>query len=135
MAPASPWWFIQTPGIDLHPPPHPAHIPQVSKDCLSLKIINCSLSLLSSLAQSCPTLCDPMNRGTPGFPDNHQLLEFTQTHVHRHDGEAIQPSHPLLSPSPPTFNLFSSAQVHELLEGAGCVLLSSVGSLAQDLWL
>ena len=53
----------------------------------------------SSVAQSCPTLCDPMNRGTPGLPVYHQLPEFTQTHVHRvHD--AIQSSHPLSSPSP-----------------------------------
>ena len=53
----------------------------------------------SSVAQSCPTLCDPMNRSTPGLPVHHQLPEFTQTHVHR-VGDAIQPSHPLLSPSP-----------------------------------
>ena len=54
----------------------------------------------SSVAQSCPTLCDPMNCGTPGLPVHHQLPEFTQTHVHR-VGDAIQPSHPLFSPSPP----------------------------------
>ena len=53
----------------------------------------------SSVTQSCPTLCDPMNRSTPGLPVHHQLLEFTQTHVHQ-VGDAIQPSHPLLSPSP-----------------------------------
>ena len=53
----------------------------------------------SSVAQSCPTLCDPKNRSTPGLPFNHQLPEFTQTHAHR-VGDAIQPSHPLLSPSP-----------------------------------
>ena len=53
----------------------------------------------SSVAQSCPTLCDPMNRSTPGLPVHHQLPEFTQTHIHRiHD--AIQQSHPLSSPSP-----------------------------------
>ena len=46
----------------------------------------------SSVAQSCPTLCDPMNRSTPGLPVHHQLPEFTQTHVHR-VGDAIQPSH------------------------------------------
>ena len=57
----------------------------------------------SSVAQSCPTLCDPMNRSTPGLPVHHQLLEFTQTHVHR-VGNAIQPSHPLSSPSPPAPN-------------------------------
>ena len=54
----------------------------------------------SSVAQSCPTLCDPMNPGTPGLPVHHQLLDFIQTHVHR-VGDAIQPSHPLPSPSPP----------------------------------
>ena len=54
----------------------------------------------SSVAQSCPTLCDPMNCSTPGLPVHHQLLEFTQTQVHR-VSDAIQPSHPLSSPSPP----------------------------------
>ena len=54
----------------------------------------------SSVAQSCLTLCDPMNRSTPGLPFHHQLPEFTQTHIHR-VSDAIQPSHPLLSPSPP----------------------------------
>ena len=54
----------------------------------------------SSVAQSCPTLCNPMNRSTPGLPVHHQLPEFTQTQVHR-VSDAIQPSHPLSSPSPP----------------------------------
>ena len=54
-------------------------------------------------AQSCPILCNPMNRSTPGLPVHHQLLEFTQTHVHR-VSDAIQPSHPLLSPFPPAPN-------------------------------
>ena len=58
----------------------------------------------SSVAQSCPTLCDPMNRSTPGLPVHHQFPEFTQTHVHR-VGDAVQPSHPLLSPSPLALNL------------------------------
>ena len=57
----------------------------------------------SSVAQSCPTLCDPMNRSMPGLPVHHQLPEFTQTHVHW-VGDAIQPSHPLSSPSPPARN-------------------------------
>ena len=57
----------------------------------------------SSVAQSCPTPCDPMNCSTPGLPVHHQLPEFTQTHVHR-VGDAIQPSHPLSSPSPPAPN-------------------------------
>ena len=55
------------------------------------------------LTQSCPALCDPMNRSTPGLPVHHHLLEFTQTHVHR-VGDAIQPSQPLSSPSPPAPN-------------------------------
>ena len=58
----------------------------------------------SSVAQSCPTLCDPMDCSRPGLPVHHQLLEFTQTHVHW-VGDAIQPSHPLSSPSPPAPNL------------------------------
>ena len=58
---------------------------------------------VSSLAQSCPTLCDPMNRSTPGLPVRHHLPEFTQTHVHR-VGDAIQPSHPLSPPSLPAPN-------------------------------
>ena len=57
----------------------------------------------SSIAQSCTTLCDPMYHNTPGLPVHHQLPEFTQTHAHQ-VGDAIQPSHPLLSPSPPAPN-------------------------------
>ena len=69
----------------------------------------------SSVAQSCLTLCDPMNRRTPGLPVHHQLPESTQTHVHR-VGDAIQPSHPLLSPSPlpsifPSIRVFSNESV------------------------
>ena len=70
----------------------------------SLSEKRCSLSVqVSSVAQLCPTLCDPMNRSTPGLLVHHQLLEFTQTHVHQ-VGDAIQPSHPLLFPSPPAPN-------------------------------
>ena len=79
----------------------------------------------SSVTQSCPTLWDPMNHSTPGFPVHHQLLESTQTHVHW-VGDAIQPSHPLLSPSAPALNLSehqglfkwvsSSQQVGKVLE-------------------
>ena len=58
---------------------------------------------IRSVAQSCLTLCDPMNRSTPGLPVHHQLPEFTQTHIHQ-VSDAIQPSHPLLSPSPPAPN-------------------------------
>ena len=57
-------------------------------------------SQFSSVSQSCQTLYDPMNRSTPGLPVHHQLPEFAQTHAHR-VSDAIQPSHPLLAPSPP----------------------------------
>ena len=57
-----------------------------------------------SVTQLCPTLCNPMDCSVPGLPVHHQLLEFTQTHVHW-VGSAIQPSHPLSSPSPPAFSL------------------------------
>ena len=82
--------------------------------------------LINSVAQSCPTLCDPMNRSTPGLPVHHQLPVSTQTHVHQVD-DAIQPSHhSLLFPSPPALNLSqhrglyqwvnSSHQVAKVLE-------------------
>ena len=58
----------------------------------------------SLVAQLYPTFCDPMDCSTPGFPVHHELLEFAQIHVHQ-VGDAIQPSHPLSSPSPPDFNL------------------------------
>ena len=67
----------------------------------------------SSVTQSCPTLCDPMDCSMPGFPVHHQLPELAQTHVHR-VRDAIQPSHPLSSPSPPAFNL---SQCQGLLQG------------------
>ena len=80
---------------------------------------------LSSVAQSCPTLCNPMDCSTPGLPVHHQLPEFTQTHVHW-VADAIQQFHPLSSPSPPAFNLSqhqglcqwvsSSHQVAKVLE-------------------
>ena len=62
-----------------------------------------AFSSVSSVAQSCPTLCDPMNHSPPGLPVHHQLPEFTQTHVHW-VSDAIQPSHPLSTPSPPVPN-------------------------------
>ena len=78
----------------------------------------------SSVTQLCPTLCDPMDCSMPDFPVHHQLLELAQTHVHR-VGDAIKPSHPLLSPAP-AFNLSqhqglfqrvsSSSQVTKVLE-------------------
>ena len=65
--------------------------------------LNHSSVQFTSVTQSCPTLCDPMNCSTPGFPIHHQLPEFTQTHMHG-VGDATQPSHPLSSPSPPAPN-------------------------------
>ena len=97
-----------------HRPSHPVREPDiVSLARVTLQMIlrphvnirRFSSVQFSSVAQSCPTLCDPMNRSTPGFPAHHQLPELTQTHVHR-VGDAIQPSHPLLSPSPPALNLY-----------------------------
>ena len=69
----------------------------------SLKIYPKKLIQFNSVTQSCPTLCDPMNCSTPGLPVHHQLLEFTQTHVHW-VSDAIQLSHPLSSPFPPAPN-------------------------------
>ena len=79
----------------------------------------------SSIAQLCPTLCDPMNHSTPGLPVHHHLPQFTQTHVHW-VSDAIQPFHPRLSPSPPAPNpsqhqiffqwVSSSHEVAEVLE-------------------
>ena len=66
---------------------------------MSIKWSFVSLVKFSSVTQSCPTLCDPMNCSTPGLPVHHQLTDFIQTHVHR-VGDATQPSHPLSSPSP-----------------------------------
>ena len=71
--------------------------------CLTLQH-NLTQNRFSSVAQSYLTLCDLMDCTTPGLPVHHQLLESTQTHVHW-VGDAIQPSHPLSSPSPPAFNL------------------------------
>ena len=77
------------------------------------------------VGKSCPILCEPMDYSTPGFPALHRLLQFAQTHVHW-VGDAIQPSHPMSPPSPPTLNLFqhqglfqwvsSSHQVAKVLE-------------------
>ena len=77
---------------------------------ITIQFSSCTLGHFSSfhfnsVTKSCPTLCDSMDRSTPGFPVHHQIPKLTQTQVHRVD-DAIQPSHPLLSPSPHTFNLF-----------------------------
>ena len=91
----------------------------------SLTFFKSHILQFSSVTQLCPTLCNPTNRNTPGFPVHHQLPESTQTHVPQ-VGDAIQPSHPLSSPSPPALNrsqhqgLFqwvsSSQQVAKVLE-------------------
>ena len=77
--------------------------PGHSDSTQSLRTIIPGSVQFSSVAQLCPTLRDPMNRSTPGLPVRHQLPEFTQIHVHR-VSDAIQPSHPRSSPSPPTPN-------------------------------
>ena len=90
----------------------------------------------SSVTQLCPSLCDPMNCSMPGFPVHHQLPELAQSHVHQ-VSDAIQPSHPLLSPSPPAFNLSQQQGKgylplqHELFQGArdqGCGIKMGVES-------
>ena len=91
-----------------------ASLPQTELDCSAVKlgvkwgsVCSCQDYLhsvqFSSVAQSCLPLCDPMNCSSPGLPVLHQLPEFTQTHIHR-VGDAIEPSHPLSSPSPPAPN-------------------------------
>ena len=78
---------------DLHDPDnHDGVFTHLEPDILECEV--------SSVTQSCPTLCNPMNCSMPGFPVHHQLPEFTQTHIHRVT-DAIQPSQPLLSPSSP----------------------------------
>ena len=100
-----------------------------SADYLAIDVANIAWVIIcihfSSVAQSCPTLCDLMDCSTPGLPVHHQLPELAQSYVHR-VGDAIQPSHPLSSPSPPAFNLSqhqglfqwvsSSHQVTKVLE-------------------
>ena len=73
---------------------------------------------LSSVAQSCPTLCDPIDRSTPGFPIHHQLPELLQTYVHQ-VRDAVQPSHPLSSPSPPALNLSQHQGLFKWLSSSG----------------
>ena len=79
-------------------------INRVLADIIKLRGGHTRVIQFSSVTQSCPTLCNTMNRRTPGFPVHHQLLELAQTPVHQ-VGDAIQPSHPRSSPSPPAFNL------------------------------
>ena len=77
-----------------------SELSQTEKDKYHMISLRCSVQF----TQLCLTLCDSMDWGTPGLPVHHQLPEFTQTRVHWVD-DAIQPSHPLSSPSPPTFNI------------------------------
>ena len=87
---------------NLHTPKPPLLQPSVG--CVkSLFAFSKESIQIRSVVQSCLTLCDPMNRSTTGLPVHHQLPEFTETHVHR-VSDAIQPSHPLSSPSPPAPN-------------------------------
>ena len=78
---------------------------EIKRHLLLGRKVMTNLDQIRSVTQSCPTLCDPMNCSTPGLPIHHQLPEFTQTHVHR-VSDAIQPSHPLSSPSPLAPNPF-----------------------------
>ena len=88
----------------------------ISSQPLPWGLSNIFLKDFSSVAQSCPTLCNPMDCSTPGLPVHHQLPEFTQIHVHRVD-DAIQPSHPLSSPSP----AFSLSQHQDLFKSVLCI--------------
>ena len=94
------WWFKKKKKKLVRKPGNLG--PEVSDTWFWPSCLYCFIQF-SSVPQSCPTLCDPMNRSTPGLPVHHQLPEFTQTHIHR-VSHAIQPSHPLSSPSPPAPN-------------------------------
>ena len=87
-----------------HVPAQRTHKKSPKLFCYISDNIHFSSVPFSSVTQLCSTLCDPMNRSTPGLPVHHQLPEFTQTHVHW-VGDAIQPSHPLSPPSPPALNI------------------------------
>ena len=106
--PCSSHGYLSDPGIESGPPALQANsLPSKPPG----KPYICSVQF-SSVAQSYPPLCDPKNYSMPGLPVHHQLLEFTQTHVHR-VGDAIQPSHPLsslllLPPIPPSIRIFSN---------------------------
>ena len=93
------------------------------------------LPTISSVAQSCLTFCDSMDCSTPGFPVHHPLPELAQTHVHR-VGDAIQPSHPLSSPSPPTFNLSQHQGLCKRVSSSLCVYIHLILSttLHQLVW-
>ena len=86
-----------------------------------------------SVAQSCLTLCNPMNHSTPGFPVHHQLPEFTQTHVHQ-VSDAIQPSHPLSSPSPLALNISQHQDLFKWVTLQNCGSLIRILSLEIQRW-
>ena len=91
--------------------------------CIANGIFSVSFHQISSVTQSCPTLCSPMDCSTPGLPVHRQLLEFTQIHVHR-VGDAIQPSQPPSSPSPPAFNLSQHQGLFKLVNSSHQVAVS-----------
>ena len=95
-------WPFPSQG-DLSNPGTEPRSPALQTDAIPAEPPGKSLYQYSSVAQSCQTLCDPMNHRTPGLPVHHKLPEFTQTHAHW-VSDAIQPSHPLSSPSPPAPN-------------------------------
>ena len=87
---------------------------QIFHSCLSPSSRGFLVPLqFSSVTQLCPTLCNPMDYSTPDFPAHYQIPEPTQTHVH-HVGDAIKPSHPLSSPSPPAFNLSQLSDSYQM---------------------
>ena len=89
-----PWWTSPLHGKDFL-----QVCEYLRKQSHAMPLLHLMTSQIRSVAQSCPTLCNPMNHSTPGLPVHHQHPEFNQTHVHR-VSDAIQPSHPLSSPSP-----------------------------------
>ena len=120
------WCYFFHSSHSLLPPLYP----QV--DFLHLRFLsffeNTLINQFSSVTQSCPTLCNPMDYSTPGLPVHHQLLEFTQTHAHW-VGDAIQPCHPLSSPSPPAFNLSQHQGIFK------CQLFATGGQTASTSFL
>ena len=96
--------IYQFQSLNLSLPPYPLVAPTKIKTKEKINDTQGILLTIISVAQSCPTLCDPMNHSTPGLPVHHQLLESTQTHVHW-VSDPIQPSYPPSSPSPPALNL------------------------------
>ena len=115
----------------------PTQTSQQSKHSISLSVV---FFLFSSVAQPCPTLCDPMDYSTPGLPLHCQLLEFTQTHVHW-VGDAIQPSSPLSSPSSPAFYLSQHqglfqwvSSSHQVAKVLGVSALTSVLPMNNQDW-